>query len=72
VPAVAGQQARGVVGETVPTPTGKLVVIRRETELTVVPWSKTLERHRGKEIAGIVTPHQLMIGRNRARPVLER
>lgn len=72
VPAVAGQQARGIVGETVATPTGKLVVIRRDRELTVVPWSKALERHRGKEIAGIISPHQLMIGRNRARPALER
>ena len=54
------------------TPTVKLVVIRRDNELTVVPWSKALERHRGREIAGVVTPHQLMIGRNRARPGLER
>lgn len=72
VPAVSGTQARGTVGETINTPAAKLVVIRRETELTVVPWSRALERHRGKEIAGIVTPHQLMIGRNRARPGLER
>ncbi|NOT71873.1 MAG: DUF3363 domain-containing protein [Hyphomicrobium sp.] len=72
VPSVSGTQARGVVGETIATPTAKLVVIRRDTELTVVPWSKALERHRGREIAGIVTPHQLMIGRNRARPGLER
>jgi type IV secretory pathway VirD2 relaxase len=71
-PSVPGTQARGTVGETIATPTAKLVVIRRDTELTVVPWSKALERHRGKEIAGIVTPHQLMIGRNRARPGVER
>jgi hypothetical protein len=36
--------------------TAKLVVIRRDAELTVVPRSKALERHRGKEIAGIVSP----------------
>jgi hypothetical protein len=48
------------------------VVIRRDNELTVVPWSKALEHHRGREVASIVTPHQLMIGRNRARPGLER
>lgn len=72
VPSISGAQARGTVGETITTPTAKLVVIRRDAELTVVPWSKALERHRGKEIAGIVTPHQLMIGRNRTRPGLER
>ena len=72
VPSVSGTQARGIVGETLATPTVKLVVIRRDNELTVVPWSKALERHRGREIAGVVTPHQLMIGRNRARPGLER
>ena len=72
VPSVSGTQARGTVGETITTPAAKLVVIRREAELTVVPWSKALERHRGREVAGIVTPHQLMIGRNRARPELER
>jgi len=72
VPSLSGTQARGVVGETIATPTAKLVVIRRDSELTVVPWSKALERHRGREVAGIVTPHQLMIGRNRARPGLER
>ncbi|MBU1210815.1 MAG: DUF3363 domain-containing protein [Alphaproteobacteria bacterium] len=72
VPSISGAQARGIVGETIATPTAKLVVIRRETELTVVPWSKALERHRGREITGIVTPHQLLIGRNRARPGLER
>ena len=72
VPSVSGTQARGTVGETITTPTAKLVIIRRDAELTVVPWSKALEHHRGKEIAGIVTPHQLMIGRNRARPGLER
>lgn len=72
VPSVPGNQARGTVGETINTPTAKLIVIRRDTELTVVPWSKALECHRGKEIAGIVTPHQLMIGRNRARPGVER
>ncbi len=72
VPSVAGTQARGTVGETIRTPAAKLVVIRRDAEITVVPWSKALERHRGREVAGIVTPHQLMIGRNRARPGLER
>ncbi|MEQ1698307.1 MAG: DUF3363 domain-containing protein, partial [Hyphomicrobiaceae bacterium] len=72
VPSISGSQARGVVGETIATPTAKLVIIRRDTELTVVSWSKALERHRGREIAGIVTPHQLMIGRNRAMPGLER
>lgn len=72
VPSFSGNQARGIVGETLSTPTAKLVVIRRDAELTVVPWSKALERHRGREVAGIVTPHQLMIGRNRARPGMER
>lgn len=72
VPGISGTQARGIVGETIATPAAKLVVIRRENELTVVPWSKALERHRGREVVGIVTPHQLMIGRNRARPGLER
>lgn len=72
VPSVSGTQARGTVGETITTPASKLVVIRRESELTVVPWSKALERHRGREVAGVVTPQQLMIGRNRARPGLER
>ena len=66
-PVAPGQQIQGRVGETIEAPGGKLVVVHRAGDFTVVPWSRQLEQMRGREVAGTRGAHQLMIGRTRGR-----
>ena len=65
-PAIAGQQVQGRVGETVEAPGGRMIVMHRAGDFTVVPWSKRLERMRGREVVGTLGPRELVIGRSRA------
>ena len=66
-PAVPGQQIQGRVGETIEAPGGKIVVVHRAGDFTVVPWSRRLEQMRGREVVGTLGAHELMIGRTRGR-----
>jgi hypothetical protein len=66
-PITAGEQIHGRVGETIDASGGKIVVMHRGRDFTVVPWSRQLEQMRGREIVGTMGTHQLMIGRTRAR-----
>jgi hypothetical protein len=65
--AVPGQQIQGRVGETIEAPDGKVVVVHRAGDFTVVPWSRRLEQLRGHEVVGTLGTHELMIGRTRGR-----
>lgn len=66
-PTSPGQQIQGRVGETIDVPGGKVVVVHRAGDFTVVPWSRRLEQMRGREVAGTLGAHELMIGRTRGR-----
>lgn len=35
-------------------PSGKFAIIDGERQLTLVPWRAILERHRGREVMGVV------------------
>jgi hypothetical protein len=52
---------------TIVRPSIKLAVIRSHDEVTIVPWSPALERHRGREIMGRVRDRsiELVLGRSR-------
>jgi hypothetical protein len=62
-----GQQIQGRVGETIEVPGGKVVVVHRAGDLTVVPWSRRLEQMRGRDVVGTMGAHELMLGRTRGR-----
>lgn len=66
-PATSGQQIQGRVGDTIEVPGGKIVVVHRAGDFTVVPWSRRLEQMRGREVVGTLGAHELMIGRTRGR-----
>jgi type IV secretory pathway VirD2 relaxase len=66
-PITAGQQIQGRIGETIDVSGGKIVVMHRGTDFTMVPWSRRLEQMRGREIVGTMGTHQLIIGRARGR-----
>jgi DNA-binding transcriptional LysR family regulator len=66
-PVVTGQEIQGRIGETIEAPGGKIVVVHRGADFTVVPWSRRLEQLRGREIAGVVATNELMIGPTRGR-----
>lgn len=66
-PVTPGQQIQGRVGETIEAPGGRIVVVHRAGDFTVVPWSRRLEQLRGREVVGTLGAHELMIGRTRGR-----
>jgi hypothetical protein len=49
-----GSVVRGSYRRAVTLASGKFAVIQRDQHFTLVPWRAILERHRGREIAGIV------------------
>jgi len=71
-PSAPGQQIQGRVGETIEVPGGKIVVVQRAGDFTVVPWSRRLEQMRDREVVGTMGMHQLMIGRARSLPGRQR
>ena len=72
VPAQNGTEVRGMVSRTIDAPDARYAVITRGQEFHVVPWTKPLERYRSREIAGVMTAKQLMIGRALRRSGPER
>ncbi|MGE0769378.1 MAG: DUF3363 domain-containing protein [Hyphomicrobiaceae bacterium] len=66
-PISVGQEIRARVGETIDAPNGKIVVLHRGGDVTVVPWSRRLEHMRGREVVGTMGAHELMLGRTRGR-----
>jgi len=54
LPANDGQVIRGIYRRAVTLTSGKVAVIDNERQLMLVPWRAILERHRGREVVGIV------------------
>ena len=71
-PVAPGQPVQGRVRDVIDAPGGKIVVIERRDGVSVVPWSRRLDNLRGREVAGTMGAHELMIGRMRGRTPLQR
>jgi len=54
VPARDGSVVRGTYRRAIMLTSGKVAVIENERQFTLVPWRAILERHRGREVVGIV------------------
>jgi hypothetical protein len=54
VPARDGSVVRGTYRRAITLASGKFAVIQRHQYFTLVPWRDLLERHRGREVVGIV------------------
>lgn len=54
VPARDGHTVRGTYRRAIMLTSGKVAVIENERQFTLVPWRAILERHRGREVVGIV------------------
>jgi type IV secretory pathway VirD2 relaxase len=54
VPARDGSVVRGTYRRAITLASGKFAVIQRDEHFTLVPWRALLERHRGREVVGIV------------------
>lgn len=66
-PAQNGTEVRGTLQRTIDSADNRYAVVVRDQSFHVVPWSKALERHRGREVVGVMTSHQLAIGAARVR-----
>jgi type IV secretory pathway VirD2 relaxase len=53
-PAGDGSVVRGTYRRAIMLTSGKVAVIQRDEHFTLVPWRAILERHRGREVVGIV------------------
>jgi type IV secretory pathway VirD2 relaxase len=71
-PLAPGQPVQGRVRDVLDAPGGKIVVIERRDGVSVVPWSRRLDNLRGREVAGTMGAHELVIGRMRGRTPLQR
>jgi type IV secretory pathway VirD2 relaxase len=54
VPARDGSLVRGTYRRAITLASGKFAMIQRDQHFTLVPWRALLERHRGREVVGIV------------------
>ena len=57
----------GVLQRTVDSGDNRYAVVIRDQSFHVVPYSKVLERHRGREVLGVMSANQLAIGAARVR-----
>ena len=71
-PIATGRPIRGRVTETFEAPSGRVAIVQRSGDFTLVPWSRRLDPRRGREIVGTVTAQGLVLGRGRGRVGLER
>jgi hypothetical protein len=62
-----GARVSGVYERAVPTPSGKLAVIRREDTFTLAPWKPALEPMRGRAVMGLVGPQRVTWTLDRGR-----
>jgi hypothetical protein len=54
VPARDGAVVRGTYRRAITLTSGKVALIQRDEHFTLVPWRVILERHRGREVVGVV------------------
>ena len=67
VPSEPGRRISGVYDRAIPTPSGKLAVIRREDTFTLAPWRASLEPMRGLAVSGVVGPSRVTWSLDRGR-----
>jgi type IV secretory pathway VirD2 relaxase len=67
MPNEPGSRVSGVYERSVPTPSGKLAVIRREDTFKLAPWSAALEPMRGQMVLGAVGPQRVTWTLDRGR-----
>ena len=67
VPSEPGRRISGTYERSIPTPTGRLAVIRREDTFTLAPWRPALEPMRGRAVTGIVGPSRVSWSLDRGR-----
>ena len=67
MPSEPGRRISGVYQRAIPTPTGKLAVIRREDTFTLAPWRASLEPMRGLAVTGMVGPTRVTWSLDRGR-----
>ena len=67
-----GERIEGVLRRSVDTLGGKLALLEKSREFTLVPWRPMLERQIGKPISGIMRDERVSwsIGRERGGPSL--
>ena len=70
VEARAGERVEGICRRAIETMNGRLALIEKAREFTLVPWRPVLERQLGKPVAGIVREGGIswMLGRQRIGP----
>jgi hypothetical protein len=68
--AKVGERIEGVYRRPVETMSGRLAVIEKSREFTLVPWRPVLERQIGKPVAGIMREGGISwtLGRQRSGP----
>jgi len=66
----SGEKVEGVYRRHVDLASGRFAVIEKTREFTLVPWRPVLERHLGKQVAGVVRGDSISwaIGRQRSGP----
>jgi type IV secretory pathway VirD2 relaxase len=62
-----GSRVSGVYERSIPTPTGKVAVIRREDTFKLAPWNAALEPMRGQMVIGVVGPQRVTWALDRGR-----
>jgi type IV secretory pathway VirD2 relaxase len=72
VPHAPGSRVSGIYERHIVTPTGKIVVIRREDTFTLAPWRQALEPLRGRAVVGLIGPSQVTWTLDRGRGLPER
>ena len=71
VPMREGAIVRGTYRRAITLASGKFAVIQRDEHFTLVPWRAILERHRGREVVGVVRGKGVswQLGRQRNRGI---
>ncbi|MBI1206838.1 MAG: DUF3363 domain-containing protein [Azospirillum sp.] len=67
VPTKSGERVEGVYRRAIDLASGRFAVIEKSREFTLVPWRPVLDRHLGKQVAGIMRGEGISwtIGRRR-------
>ena len=69
IPHELGDRVTGVYERSIPTPTGKLAVIRHLDTFTLAPWRPALELMRGRAVTGLVQQHRVTWVLDRGREI---
>lgn len=72
VPLEGGEAITGKLARIIPTESGRLALIERAHDFSLVPWRPVLDRHIGQNVSGIVRGDNISwtIGRGRIGPTI--